>query len=139
MKFFDETLYEGRYGHLGHGYSQRFRIDRILFEEKTEHQHLIIFENSRFGRILTLDGVIQTTEADEFAYHEMLVHVPLFALGDAKNVLIIGGGDGGTLREVLRHPIETATMVEIDPRVIDLCKKYIDGCKISFRPGIDTR
>ena len=131
MKFFDETLYDGQNGHLGHGYFQRFQIDRILFEEKTEHQHLIIFENSRFGRVLALDGVIQTTEGDEFAYHEMLVHVPLFALGDAKNVLIIGGGDGGTLREVLLHPVDSATMVELDSRVIELCKEFMPSLSLN--------
>lgn len=125
MKFFDETLYEGQQGQLGHGYSQRFEVSQVLFEEKTEHQHLIIFENARFGRILALDGVIQTTEADECAYHEMLVHVPMVALGQANNVLIIGGGDGGTLREVIKHPIDHVTMVEIDSRVIDLCKEHM--------------
>ena len=125
MKFFDETLYDGQQGHLGHGYYQRLQVQQVLFEEKTEHQHLIIFENQRFGRVLALDGVVQTTEADERAYHEMLVHVPLFALGNAKCVLIIGGGDGGALREALKHPVDSVTMVEIDPRVIDSCKEHM--------------
>ncbi|MEQ8196375.1 MAG: polyamine aminopropyltransferase, partial [Rhodospirillales bacterium] len=125
MTFFHETLYDVHLAHLGHGYSQRFEVKRVLFEEKTEHQHLIIFENGRFGRVLALDGIIQTTEGDEYAYHEMLVHVPLFALGDPKRVLIIGGGDGGTLREALRHDVEKVTMVEIDRRVIDLCTEYM--------------
>ncbi|MGA0392443.1 MAG: polyamine aminopropyltransferase [Rhodospirillales bacterium] len=125
MKFFEETLYQGQEGELGHGYSQRYEVSRVLFEEKTEHQHLVIFENARFGRILALDGVIQTTEADESAYHEMLVHVPMFALDNAKDVLIIGGGDGGTLREVLKHAAGNITMVEIDSRVIDLCAEFM--------------
>ena len=125
MKFFEETLYNGQGGRLGHGYFQRYQIQQVLFEEKTEHQHLIIFENQHFGRVLALDGIVQTTEADESAYHEMLVHVPLFALDHPQNILIIGGGDGGALREALRHPVETVTMVEIDPRVIDLCKEYM--------------
>jgi spermidine synthase len=125
VKFFEETLYNGQGGRLGHGYFQRYQIQQVLFEEKTEHQHLIIFENQHFGRVLALDGIVQTTEADESAYHEMLVHVPLFALDQPQNILIIGGGDGGALREALRHPVETVTMVEIDPRVIDLCKEYM--------------
>ncbi|MET1255097.1 polyamine aminopropyltransferase [Aliikangiella maris] len=116
-KRFLETLYRS--------YGQSFLIDEVLFENRTDHQHLIIFENSQFGRIMALDGVVQTTQKDEFVYHEMLTHVPLFAHGHAKRVLIIGGGDGGILREVLRHPqIEHVTMVEIDSAVIDMCVKY---------------
>ncbi|WP_223668901.1 polyamine aminopropyltransferase [Kangiella shandongensis] len=116
-KRFIETLYKS--------YGQSFTIDEILFESKTQHQHLIIFNNEQFGRVMALDGVIQTTEKDEFIYHEMLTHVPLFAHGNAKRVLIIGGGDGGILREVLRHPeVEHVTMVEIDQAVVDMCKKY---------------
>lgn len=116
-KRFIETLYKT--------YGQSFVIDEILFESKTEHQHLIIFNNEQFGRVMALDGVIQTTEKDEFIYHEMLTHVPLFAHGNAKRVLIIGGGDGGILREVLRHKsVEHVTMVEIDQAVVDMCKKY---------------
>lgn len=116
-KRFIETLYNT--------YGQSFIVDEVLFESKTEHQHLIIFNNEQFGHVMALDGVIQTTEKDEFIYHEMLTHVPLFAHGNAKRVLIIGGGDGGILREVLRHPeVEHVTMVEIDAAVVDMCKQY---------------
>ncbi|MBD3666626.1 MAG: polyamine aminopropyltransferase [Kangiella sp.] len=116
-KRFIETLYST--------YGQSFILDEVLFESKTEHQHLIIFNNEQFGHVMALDGVIQTTEKDEFIYHEMLTHVPLFAHGNAKRVLIIGGGDGGILREVLRHPeVEHVTMVEIDAAVVDMCKQY---------------
>ncbi|GAA4355228.1 polyamine aminopropyltransferase [Kangiella marina] len=116
-KRFIETLYKT--------YGQSFIVDEILFESKTDHQHLIIFNNEQFGRVMALDGVIQTTEKDEFIYHEMLTHVPLFAHGNAKRVLIIGGGDGGILREVLRHPeVQHVTMVEIDQAVVDMCKQY---------------
>ena len=86
-----ETLYDA--------YGQRFSVDEIYFESRTEHQHLLIFHNAKFGRVMTLDGVVQTTERDEFFYHEMFAHVPLLAHGAAKRVLIIGGGDGGLLRE----------------------------------------
>ncbi len=117
-EWFDETLHSG--------YHQGFRVKEVLFESKTEHQHLVIFESVDFGRVMALDGVIQTTERDEFVYHEMLAHVPLFAHGAAKDVLIIGGGDGGLLREVLRHPeVERAVQVEIDQAVIDMCVEYL--------------
>jgi spermidine synthase len=118
MKEFQETLYDA--------ISQNFRIDKMYFEQKTEHQHLMIFHNAMLGRVMTLDGVVQTTEADEFIYHEMMAHVPIFAHGQAGRVLIIGGGDGGMLREVLRHKeVKHVTMVEIDSAVIDMAKEYL--------------
>ena len=125
MTWFDETLYS-EWNHRG--YIQRFEISRILHQTKTSQQNLIVFETPMFGRVLAIDGVIQTTERDEFIYHEMLVHVPLFAHGEARRVLIIGGGDGGALREVLRHPgIKLARMVEIDPGVIDISRQFLPG------------
>lgn len=106
--------------------AQRLRIDRVLFRDKTEHQDLIIFENERFGRVLTLDGVVQTTEGDEFVYHEMMAHVPIVAHGGARRVLIVGGGDGGMAREVLKHKaVETLTMVEIDRGVVDMSREHL--------------
>lgn len=118
MSDFQETLYEG--------YGQRFQIDKLLHEVRTEHQHLVIFENPRMGRVMALDGVIQTTEADEFIYHEMLAHVPILAHGLARRVLIIGGGDGGILREVARHrDIESITLVEVDDAVVEICREFL--------------
>lgn len=118
MHDYQETLYDG--------YGQRFSVDRMLHEVRTEHQHLVIFENARMGRVMALDGVIQTTEADEFIYHEMLTHVPILAHGAARRVLIIGGGDGGMLREVSKHAsVEHITMVEIDGTVVDMCKEFL--------------
>ncbi|ABR84360.1 MULTISPECIES: polyamine aminopropyltransferase [Pseudomonas aeruginosa group] len=118
MSDYQETLYQG--------YGQRFSIDNMLHEVRTEHQHLVIFENARMGRVMALDGVIQTTEADEFIYHEMLTHVPILAHGAARRVLIIGGGDGGMLREVAKHKsVERITMVEIDGTVVDMCKEFL--------------
>ena len=118
MKVFTETLYDA----LG----QTFRIDKVYFENKTEHQHLMIFHNAALGRVMVLDGVVQTTEKDEFVYHEMMAHVPLLAHGKAKQVLIVGGGDGGMLREVLKHrSVEQVTMVEIDSAVIEMAKEYL--------------
>lgn len=117
MKDYLETLYPD--------YGQRFSVDEVLFETKTAHQQLVIFRNAKMGKIMALDGVIQTTEADEFIYHEMMAHVPILAHGNVKRVLIIGGGDGGMLREVCRHrQIEYITMVEIDQGVVDLCREY---------------
>ncbi|MGX8941427.1 polyamine aminopropyltransferase [Symbiopectobacterium sp. Eva_TO] len=107
-------------------FGQYFSIDQVLFHEKTAHQDLIIFENAALGRVMALDGVVQTTERDEFIYHEMLTHVPLLAHGAAKRVLIVGGGDGGILREVCRHPeVEHITMVEIDAGVVSFCRQYL--------------
>ena len=83
-------------------------------------------ETERLGRVLTLDGVVQTTEADEFIYHEMLTHVPLFAHGAAKRVLVIGGGDGGMLREIVKHKeVEKITLVEIDKGVDRVSRRSI--------------
>lgn len=124
MNWFEEELHSRI---LDHGYAQRFLVSRVVHRESTDFQEVEIFDNPAFGRVLALDTIIQTTERDEFIYHEMLVHVPLLAHGRAKRVLIIGGGDGGVLREVLRHPVEHATMVEIDGRVIDLCREHLPG------------
>ncbi|MGB1548679.1 MAG: polyamine aminopropyltransferase, partial [Alphaproteobacteria bacterium] len=115
--WFEETLYPD--------FGQRLKISNVLHREKTDYQDLIIFENPQFGRVLALDGNVQTTEGDEFFYHEMLNHPAILAHGEVKRVLIIGGGDGGALREALKHPIEKATMVEIDPSVIELSKQYL--------------
>lgn len=114
---FQETIHQS--------YRQTMDIERVLFEAKTDCQHLVIFENAQFGRVMTLDGVVQTTENDEYIYHEMLTHVPILAHGEVKKVLIIGGGDGGILRECLRHhTIEAVHMVEIDRQVIDMASEY---------------
>jgi spermidine synthase len=117
VTWFEETLHDDL--------RQRLRVSKVLYREKTEHQDLIIFENPSLGRVLALDGVVQTTEADEHIYHEMLSHVPIIAHGSAGAVLIIGGGDGGMLREVLKHGDIAATMVEIDPGVIALCREHL--------------
>ncbi|WP_345830555.1 polyamine aminopropyltransferase [Erwinia sp. HDF1-3R] len=114
------------YETLHAGFGQYFAVDKVLYREKTGHQDLVIFENAALGRVMALDGVVQTTERDEFIYHEMMTHVPLLAQGAAKRVLIIGGGDGAMLREVSRHKsVEHITMVEIDAGVVTFCKQYL--------------
>lgn len=116
-RWFSETLYPD--------FHQAFEVSRVLYEGRSGFQGIVVFENPRFGRVLVLDGVIQTTERDEFCYHEMIVHVPLIAHGAARRVLIVGGGDGGCLREVLKHPVEKATMVELDDTVVKLCREFM--------------
>ena len=117
-RFWNETLYDA--------YGQQFTVDKVYFESKTEHQHLMIFHNALFGRMMVLDGIVQTTERDEFIYHEMLTHVPVLAHGAVKDVLIVGGGDGGMLREVCKHSsVERIVQVEIDQAVIDMSKEYL--------------
>lgn len=119
-------MIERYYEEVAPGYGQRFTVDTVLCDIQTEHQHLMIFDHCHFGRVMVLDGILQSTRQDEFIYHEMMAHVPLFAHGHAKRVLIIGGGDGGTLREVLRHKRSTqVTLVEIDGLLLDACREYL--------------
>ena len=116
----DETLYPF--------YRQSLSVDRLLYDSETEHQRIKVFENAKWGRVMTLDGVVQTTEGDNFIYHEMLTHVPILAHGVAKRMLIVGGGDGGMAREALRHQsVEHVTMVEIDAGVVEFCKELMPG------------
>ncbi len=111
--------------HLHKHWHAKLKADKVIFEVNTDFQDLVIFENGDFGRVLMLDKIIQLTTRDEFVYHEMMSHVPLFAHGNPARALIVGGGDGGVLREVLKHrSIESATLCEIDPGVIDLCREY---------------
>jgi spermidine synthase len=99
--------------------------DSVLYEGHTGFQDLIIFDNKTFGRVMMLDGVIQLTDKDEFIDHEMMAHVPLFGLDRPETVLIIGGGDGGVLREVLKHAgVKSVVHCEIDKAVVDLSRKF---------------
>ena len=117
-RWFDEQLHDG--------YALRLRTDAVLCERDTGHQRLAIFETASFGRALMLDDIVQTTEGDEFIYHEMLVHVPLLAHGAARRVLVIGGGDGGAIEEVFKHrAVEQVTMVEIDAEVVAASRAYL--------------
>ncbi|MBM93510.1 MAG: spermidine synthase [Legionellales bacterium] len=111
---------------LHDSYRQSFESETLLFDTCSEHQRIQIFETPLWGRVMLLDQIVQTTERDEFIYHEMFAHVPCFAHGAPRSVLIIGGGDGGLLREVLKHAgIERVVLVEIDAEVIELCKTYL--------------
>lgn len=117
MSWFEETLYQN--------VRQTFRVERVLYEGRSRYQQVKVLETAEFGRMLVLDGVCQTTERDEFVYHEMMVHLPLNAHGAAKRVLIIGGGDGGILEEVLKHPVARVVLVEIDDQVIAVAKEWL--------------
>jgi spermidine synthase len=108
-----------------------FEFDRCLCCEQSTYQKIEVINNPHFGHVLFLDGLVQTTEKDEFFYHEMLAHPALVTHPDPQKVLIIGGGDGGVLKEVLRYPIKKAQLVEIDSQVIKVSKKYfpwLRGC-----------
>ncbi|ADU52418.1 spermidine synthase [Thermaerobacter marianensis DSM 12885] len=102
------------------------RVRQVLHQERSAYQEVMVLDTVEFGRMLVLDDVIQTSQKDEFAYHEMMAHVPLFAHPDPRRVLVIGGGDGGVLREVLRHPtVEEAHMAEIDPQVVEAARRFL--------------
>ena len=117
-KWINETLHPS--------WQQNFETTQLLIDTHTSYQHLQIFENPTFGKVMMLDGVTQTTERDEFIYHEMLAHVPMIAHGSATSVLVIGGGDGGIIREVLKHPkLSSVSIVEIDNGVVEYSKLYM--------------
>ncbi|MFC7365708.1 MULTISPECIES: polyamine aminopropyltransferase [Bhargavaea] len=102
------------------------KIKQTLHVEQTDFQLLEMAETEEWGNMLFLDGMVMTSERDEFVYHEMVAHVPLFTHPDPKKVLVVGGGDGGVIREVLKHPqVEQAVLVDIDGKVIEYSKKYL--------------
>ena len=114
-----ETLFDAL------GFRMTFKVEKVLYEMRTEHQHLVLFEQPFFGKMLMLDGATQITKKDEFIYQEMMSHVPLFAHGSARDVLIIGGGDCGIAEEVLKHrSVRCLTQVEIDPAVVKFAKEH---------------
>lgn len=115
------------------GHYVAWRIEKTIHEEKTDYQDLAILEIAHFGRALVLDGAVQTTLGDEFVYHEMIVHVALNTHPKPRKVLIIGGGDGGAVREVLKHnTIQQVDLVEIDRRVVEVCREYLPEIACGF-------
>jgi len=102
------------------------RVKETLFAGRSDFQEISVLETDYFGKMLILDGVIQTTTFDEYIYHEMIVHVPMFTHPDPKKILVIGGGDGGSVREASKHGcVESVQWVDIDAKVIETCKKYL--------------
>lgn len=113
-----------------------YDVEKILHKSQSEFQEIMVIENPHFGKMLILDGVVQITERDELFYHEMLVHIAMHAHPNPKNVIVIGGGDGGTVREVLRHDsVEKVYFIEIDEEVINVSKKYFP----SVACGVDDK
>ena len=109
------------------------QIDKQLYSEQTEFQRIDILESKEFGRMMVLDGYVMLTEKDEFIYHEMIVHVPMAVHPNAKRILIIGGGDGGAARELMRYKnVESVDLVEIDKRVVDISREFLPK---TFGPG----
>ena len=108
-------------------------VSEVLTSEKSKYQDILLFKNPVFGHVLVLDGAIQLTEKDERIYNENIVHIPLMSHPDPKRVLIIGGGDGGALREAVKHSsVEEVVLCEIDERVIELSKKFLPGLSAGF-------
>jgi len=115
------------------GYGVGFRIRKKILERQTKYQKLELYETEGFGKLLVLDGTVQLVESGEESYHEPLVHPVMLAHPDPRRVLIVGGGDGGTLREVLRHKtVERVRMVEIDEEVIEISKRYLNVARGAF-------
>lgn len=115
------------------GQAFSLQVEEVLYEGKSKFQDVLVFKSRSYGNVLVLDGVIQATERDEFSYQEMMAHLPMFSHPNPKNVLIIGGGDGGVLREVLKHSsVETVTLCEIDKDVIDVSKKYLPNMAAAY-------
>lgn len=116
------------------GQAMSLRVKKILNVEKTKYQDLLVFESTDYGNVLVLDGAIQATERDEFAYQEMIAHLALNSHKNPKKVLVIGGGDGGVLREIIKHEtVEEAILCDIDEGVIINAKKYLPNMSKSFQ------
>lgn len=124
------------------GFGIAIKAGKVLFSDKSDFQKVEIFEtDSQLGRVLTLDDLMMTTEGDEFHYHEMIAHIPMMHHKCPKSVLVIGGGDGGTVREVLKHKtVERVVLCEIDGMVIKACKKYLPtiACELD-NPKVEIR
>eukprot|EP01059_Diplonema_ambulator_P016959 TRINITY_DN28947_c0_g1_i1.p1 TRINITY_DN28947_c0_g1~~TRINITY_DN28947_c0_g1_i1.p1 ORF type:complete len:287 (+),score=100.57 TRINITY_DN28947_c0_g1_i1:49-909(+) len=116
------------------GQAQSLEVEEVLWNEKSDFQDVLVFKNKGpWGKVFALDGAIQVTEKDEFSYHEMMAHIPLFSHPEPKQVLIIGGGDGGVMREVLKHPsVEKVTLCDVDKMVPEISKKFFPQISCSL-------
>jgi spermidine synthase len=120
-KWFIETSFPG----IRRAKRDTFRIDKEIFKGKSKFQDIYIFETPGFGKMLALDGIIQLSQSDEFIYHEVIAHIPLLTHKNPQRMLVIGGGDGGVLREATKHPLKEICFVEIDREIVALAKKYL--------------
>ena len=118
-----------------------YEVEGILHREKSRFQEIAVLESPDFGRMLLLDGVVQMTEADEFFYHEMLTHPVMHAHPEPKNIVVIGGGDGGVVREVLKHgSVQKVYFIEIDEKVIEVSRKFFPSVSAGISdPRVDIR
>ncbi|XP_009396568.2 spermine synthase-like isoform X5 [Musa acuminata AAA Group] len=115
------------------GEAHSLKVEKILYQGKSEFQEILVFQSSMYGKVLVLDGIVQLTERDECAYQEMIAHLPLCSIPSPKTVLVIGGGDGGVLREIARHSsVEHIDICEIDKMVIDVCKQFFPDLSVGF-------
>lgn len=120
-------------GELWPGQAMSLKVNKVLYHGRSEFQDVLVFESTNHGNVLVLDGVIQVTERDEFAYQEMMAHIPLFAHPNPEKVLVIGGGDGGILREIAKHPgVKEIYICEIDGDVIKYSKEYLPSLAKGF-------
>ncbi|KAK4376846.1 hypothetical protein RND71_003142 [Anisodus tanguticus] len=115
------------------GEAHSLKVEKILFQGKSDYQNVMVFQSSTYGKVLVLDGVIQLTERDECAYQEMITHLPLCSIPNPKKVLVIGGGDGGVLREVSRHSsVEQIDICEIDKMVVEVAKLFFPDVAVGY-------
>jgi len=115
------------------GISLSLEIEKVIYSHKSKFQQIDLFQTKNHGKMLVLDGIIQLTQSDEFAYQEMLAHVPMFAHPNPENILVIGGGDGGILREIGRHDcVKNIDFCEIDEEVIKVCKQFLPDLACGF-------
>jgi len=124
-----ETIKDGWFREISHmwpGQAMTLKVEKVLHHEKSKYQDVLIFKSTDYGTVLVLDNVIQCTERDEFSYQEMIAHLALNSHPEPKRVLVIGGGDGGVLREVVKHDcVEEAILCDIDEAVVRLSKEYL--------------
>lgn len=122
------------------GQAMALRVKKILHVEQSKYQDVLVFESTDYGNVLVLDNVIQATERDEFSYQEMITHLAMNSHPNPKKVLVIGGGDGGVLREVIKHEsVEEAVLCDIDEAVIRVSKEYLPEMSASYKhPKVKT-
>ncbi|XP_022158044.1 spermine synthase isoform X1 [Momordica charantia] len=125
MVYFNNPMWPGE--------AHSLQVESILFKRQSEYQEVVVFKSSTYGKVLVLDGIVQLTEKDECAYQEMIAHLPLCSIPSPKTVLVVGGGDGGVLREIARHnSVEHIDICEIDKMVIDVSKEFFPELAIGF-------
>ncbi|GAO47451.1 spermidine synthase [Saitoella complicata NRRL Y-17804] len=130
----DGTMWFREESEFWPGQAQSLKVNQILHVEKSLYQDVLVFESSNYGNVLVLDGAIQCTERDEFSYQEMLTHLAMNSHPNPKKVLVIGGGDGGVLREVVKHAsVEEAVLCDIDEAVPRVSKKYLPSMAVGFQ------